>query len=83
MLNGLVARLKLDCREMICPLPFLKAKQAVASQVAEITILLSDPQSVEDIKHLGNTHSYHVTVELDSDHWRVCLQRDNFLGEKQ
>ena len=58
--------LKLDCRNIDCPGPVLKTKQAIEEQGAtEIKIIVDNDAAVENVTRFLNYHEFEVSVESD------------------
>lgn len=67
-----------DARGMACPMPLLKAKQALSALAvgAQVRVLATDPGSVKDIKRFVEL-SAHLLVDFQQvdDHYEFILQR--------
>ncbi|MCK5311491.1 MAG: sulfurtransferase-like selenium metabolism protein YedF [Desulfobacteraceae bacterium] len=58
--------LKLDCRNIDCPGPVLKTKQAIEEQGAtEVKVIVDNDAAVENVTRFLNYHEFEVSVESD------------------
>ena len=58
--------IELDCRNIECPGPVLKAKQAIEEQDAKnIKVIVDNEAAVENVTRLLNYHGFEVSVESD------------------
>lgn len=68
----------IDARGLSCPMPLLKAKQALskAEEGEQVRLLATDPGSVKDIQRFVKL-SAHVLVDFQEvdDHYIFILQR--------
>jgi selenium metabolism protein YedF len=55
---------EIDCRGMACPLPVVTAKQALDKiPEGEVTLLLNDPVSRENVERFGRSQGHQVRTE--------------------
>ena len=58
--------LELDCRNIDCPGPVLKTKQAIEEQEAtEIKVIVDNDAAVENVTRFLNYHGFEVSVDSD------------------
>jgi tRNA 2-thiouridine synthesizing protein A len=65
----------LDARGLLCPLPALKARRALAALPPgeTLVVLATDPEAPVDVGALAER----VEVERDGDAWRITLVKDS------
>lgn len=67
-----------DARGMACPMPLLKAKQALSNteEGGQVRLLATDPGSVKDIRRFVELSSHSlVEFQQQDDHYVFVLQR--------
>jgi tRNA 2-thiouridine synthesizing protein A len=66
-----------DARGLMCPLPLLRARAALASLAAGETllVLVTDPEAPVDLGALAADEGLAFSAERDRDGWRVTLRR--------
>ena len=58
--------IKIDCRNIECPGPVLKTKQAIDEQgVTEIKVIVDNDAAVENVTRFLNYHEFEVSVDTD------------------
>jgi len=68
----------LDARNLLCPLPVLKARKRLQSMVsgAELTLLATDPAAVIDVPHFCNEQGHTlVSTEKQGDELTFRIRR--------
>jgi tRNA 2-thiouridine synthesizing protein A len=65
----------LDARGLLCPIPALKARRALAALAPGevLVVLATDPEAPVDVGALADD----VRVERDGDGWRITLVKDS------
>jgi tRNA 2-thiouridine synthesizing protein A len=65
----------LDARGLLCPLPALKARRALAALAPGevLVVLATDPEAPVDVGALADR----VEVEQDGGVWRITLVKDS------
>jgi tRNA 2-thiouridine synthesizing protein A len=66
----------LDVRGLACPLPAIRARQALATLPAgeTLVVLATDPESPVDLAALAADASLAFSAERDGDGWRFELR---------
>ena len=64
-----------DARGLLCPLPLIKARAALASLGPgdELVVLATDPEAPIDLAALAADERRAFTAERAADHWRLVL----------
>ena len=68
----------LDTRGLLCPYPFIKAKQALeaAPRGSAIEILTdSEATAISSIPVLCEQNGYRLTSERDGENWRLVVEK--------
>ena len=65
----------LDARGLLCPLPLLKARAALAGLAPgdTLVVLATDPEAPIDLAALAADHGLRLTTAREADHWRLEL----------
>jgi tRNA 2-thiouridine synthesizing protein A len=65
----------LDARGLLCPLPALKARRALAALAPGevLVVLATDPEAPVDVGALAE----HAQVERDGEGWRITLVKES------
>jgi tRNA 2-thiouridine synthesizing protein A len=65
----------LDARGLLCPLPLLKARAALAGLAPgdTLVVLATDPEAPIDLAALAADHGLRLTTGREADHWRLEL----------
>ena len=64
-----------DARGLSCPLPLIKAREALAGLRPgdELVVLATDPEAPIDLAALAADHGLRLTTVREVDHWRLVL----------
>jgi len=64
-----------DARGLSCPLPLIKAREALAGLRPgdELVVLATDPEAPIDLAALAADHGLRLTTGREVDHWRLVL----------
>jgi len=64
-----------DARGLLCPLPLIKARAALAGLGPgdELVVLATDPEAPIDLAALAADHGRRLTTDREADHWRLVL----------
>ena len=64
-----------DARGLACPLPLIKAREALAGLRPgdELVVLATDPEAPIDLAALAADHGLRLTTGREVDHWRLVL----------
>ena len=64
-----------DARGLSCPLPLIKAREALAGLRPgdELVVLATDPEAPIDLAALAADHGLRLTTGREADHWRLVL----------
>jgi tRNA 2-thiouridine synthesizing protein A len=64
-----------DARGLACPLPLIKAREALAGLQPgdELVVLATDPEAPIDLAALAADHGLRLTTGREVDHWRLVL----------
>ena len=66
---------EVDARGLSCPIPVLRAKEAMdADPAAEVGVLVDDEVAKENVSRLAAGRGYDVAVEAESDGYRLVLR---------
>ena len=66
-----------DARGLLCPLPLIKARVALAGLGPgdELVVLATDPEAPIDLAALAADHGLRLTSCREVDHWRLVLSQ--------
>ena len=64
-----------DARGLACPLPLIKAREALAGLRPgdDLVVLATDPEAPIDLAALAADHGLRLTTGREVDHWRLVL----------
>lgn len=64
-----------DARGLACPLPLIKAREALAGlRPGDVLVVLAtDPEAPIDLAALAADHGLRLTTGREVDHWRLVL----------
>lgn len=57
--------IQIDARGQNCPIPVVKAKQAIDAGEREILVVVDNNTAVENLQRLADSHDFRTTVESD------------------
>jgi tRNA 2-thiouridine synthesizing protein A len=66
----------IDARGLLCPLPLLRARAALASLAPgeALVVLATDPEAPIDLAALAADRGLRLTTGREADHWRLVLR---------
>jgi tRNA 2-thiouridine synthesizing protein A len=66
-----------DARGLRCPMPLIRARQALASLSADETlvVLATDPEAPIDVAAVAADAGWAFAAERDAEGWRLTLRR--------
>jgi tRNA 2-thiouridine synthesizing protein A len=69
----------LDARGLLCPLPALKARRALAALAPgdTLVVLATDPEAPVDVGALAAEGGHGFEVAREADGWRLTLTKAN------
>lgn len=68
-----------DARDLACPMPLLKAKQAIQRLQAgqHLRVLATDPGSLRDFHAWAEQSGHHLLSAVEADHTFIYILRKN------
>jgi tRNA 2-thiouridine synthesizing protein A len=66
-----------DARGLRCPLPLVRARQALAALAPgeTLVVLATDPEAPIDLAALAADHGHRLATAREAGHWRLELTR--------
>ena len=66
---------EVDARGLSCPIPVLRAKEAMdADPAAEVSVLVDDEAAKENVSRLAAGRGYEVSVEKEGDEYQILAR---------